>query len=189
MSVKFTPVSGAYLQDDNNPSGSTLSLSGSIENAIIDGNYCATALYFSVSHNWSLGVDLGSAKEVTEIILYDWNVAAPGIGWYGNADQIQIWKSDDNSNWTLVQDYHPVSRVGADDPGCVDYKMVCTLSTPAIARYWKMNAAQNGLCAGNGTWLYMAEIDIYGDVPESKQQTITSNADILGGGKSTNYII
>lgn len=185
MSVQFTPISGAYLQDDNNPSGSTLSLSGSIENAIIDGNYCATAFYLTAPHKWSAGVDLGSVKVVTEMILYDWFLNQAGIWGGGGYDHIQIWRSDDNSNWILVQDYHPPTRVVGSDPGCIDFKMVCTLSTPATARYWKMNASENGLCSAAGGWLYMAEIDIYGLVPEAKQQTILSDAHVVGPVQQT----
>lgn len=166
VETQFVPTFAYYKDPDNTPTSSTFTVSVP---AAIDGNLSVEAVAFSVNKD-SSGFDLGMAKTVTKLRRYDGNSASDNIYLGGGFDSLAVYYSNDNSTWTLLQNFNPVTRI---DTGIGNVHYVeLVLSVPTSARYWKMHASENAIAASNGDQLNLTEIQIYGFPPADEDSYI-----------------
>ncbi len=98
---EVTTVSGLYSDSDTNPTSITMP----IESELVDGVLWDEAVGgngITLTTNHSLGVDLGSPKEVTRIRFYlNLTDGYTGLSWRNDDNNWYIYSSNDNSSWTL----------------------------------------------------------------------------------------
>ena len=131
----YTPTGGLYAQPDTAPyTGTTLATPMA---GLYDADYTKIGgLYWQP--DFSFALDLGTAKPVAFLTVY-LEVSQGGAGgwWAGyEGNQMDVYKSDDNANWTLVQqnDGPTLSHINGDL--C---RAILTLPEPAPeARYFKV---------------------------------------------------
>ena len=157
---KFTPIKGLLLEPDTSPyTGTTLTEDANV----IDGNR-----FISVSGFWwvhySYGVELDAAEaslNVTRIECYGYVNVTP-TDWYdASHDSFKVYKSDDNSTWTHVEDFDGPSL---HDLGLNEWGTTLELTTPTAAKYWKVvyvDATTVAFLPG-GSSGNIGEVEIYG---------------------------
>lgn len=128
------PVEGLLLEPDTSPFTSICM--GHDHTTLFDGD-----LDSLVSGAWtslfSYGLDLGSAKEVTKLVVHLNESHGTAGGWtvVYDGNQMDIYKSSDRCNWTLVQLNDRPPLTGVDGAYC---KAELPLPAPTTARYWKV---------------------------------------------------
>ena len=167
--AELTPVYAISIQPDLSPLSSTLA----VDDGYIDGIY-NVRVHTHTWTGWSIGVDLGGDNySVTEIKLYDWIGIDPGSTWGSNDgtqdphDILIVYKSNDNSTWTLVETFNPASRASRCS--------TLTLSQSHTARYFKVRTPGN-YREPEGYEITMAEIEIFGAETETETKTFNSNS-------------
>ncbi len=154
---------GLYLDDDSaDPTSSTLLPSGSI----ISGSITEGVIYNGTT-NWSIGIDQGRAYNTSMVILIDDGSAGYGITFSGSGDSLTSYQSTDNSTWSLVQNYQPLTRVVAsgssvDNPNA---PMMILILGDFTQRYIKLHADNGPLKSVVGNTLWFSGIQTYQENP------------------------
>jgi len=169
---------GLKLEGDTSPTTSTLTTGIS---GMVDDDYATivTANYWNT--NYSYGIDLGSSQEVHFLYCYGVHSVQAGTDhWYSAGyDSVQVYKSDDNSSWTLIEvfDGPPVIEISS-----VITQFKCLFSTPQTARYFKIRNIDGYLSVGNsGASLRISEIEAYElDIVNLTGETIGLTFNITG---------
>ena len=164
---------GLYLANDSaDPTSSVLNSSGSL----ITGLATEGAIYNGTT-NWSIGIDQGHAYNVRMLSLIDTGSAGFGILTSGSGDSLEAYQSVDNSTWTLVDTYQPLSRVIASgsattiDPitrGSISSSvMTINILGDFTQRYIKLYASNGPLKSAEGDTLWISGILTYQEAPLS----------------------
>ncbi len=155
---------GLYLADDSaDPTSSTLLSSGSLLTGSI-----TNGVIYNNSTNYSVGIDQGKAYNTSMIILIDEGSAGYGISRSGSiGDSGTLYQSTDNSTWTLVQNYQPLTRVVAsgssvDNPNA---PMMITIACNTTQRYLKLYMDKGPLRSAEGKALYLSAMSTYQETP------------------------
>jgi hypothetical protein len=163
---KLTPVSGSYYANHFTP----WNISSALTNlaTLIDG----VTNVGSVTGLWytAIGIDLGSSKTVTKIINYDWSTTGTGL-WGPSFHTANIYKSDNGTTWTFVEQFPTVSRSGGGTGlvGTIEF----TLAAPATARYF-CRYYSDPLLTSAYVVVGASEIEAYGSTEEV---SVTFNSD------------
>ena len=135
VQVLYTVNDGLYAQPDTAPYTGTTLTTGIA--GLYDGDYTKLGgLYWQTA--FSFGIDLLTAKPVAFLTVY-LEVSQGGAGgwWAGyEGNQMDVYKSDDNANWTLVQQNDAPTLTHINGDLC---RAILTLPEPAPnARYLKV---------------------------------------------------
>lgn len=133
---------GLNLEPDTSPyTGTTLT----VNDTLIDGSkFVAAGSDYWYTH-YSYGVDLGVGMEVFKIHCSGLTASGTPTSWYSSGyDSFSVYKSDDNSTWTLVESFDgpPLIYLAAQA-----WTFELALATPATARYWKVVYTDSTTCA------------------------------------------
>jgi len=155
---------GLYLADDStNPLSSTLVT----KPGLVDLNYRTPVITGQRTLNESLGVDLGTPKAITELMLLDDGTAGTGINWSGSHDSALVYGSDDNLTWVKLRSYKPVDRELFS--GSI-YRSFFPLTSGSVIsesyRYFKVYADQGTLMSGDSNSLIYTEM-LTTQIPET----------------------
>lgn len=141
--VPYTTASGLSLNPDNTPASGTLGSSPTLT----DGNLHSGGNSFG--QYVSLGVALSGTSTVEALYVYD---TAPTTGGWSSAASklVELWSSDDNFNWTLIDelDLHHMGRS--------DGVTKLPLEPAVDGKFFKIrgvSATGNYLVGGGGAWL------------------------------------
>lgn len=141
---------GLHLTDDTtDPSGSTLNTLATL----VDEHYSTVAVSGSASSG-SIGIDLGKARAVSKLTLYDDGTAGAGITWSGSSDSLQGFRSADNSSWHWFEDFYVERELYSGSA----YQIECPFSTTQTYRYFKLYADSGYLKSAVGNYLGFTEI-------------------------------
>lgn len=162
---KLAASDGMYLLPDTAPyTGTTLNTGDAQSAKVVD----EVTDEWVVNNGWSTheawGVDLGSSKSVSKLRCYGTSAAGVTEAWYGaNYDSMKVLKSDDNANWTLVEQFDAPSILGSGSgtQNWVYWDLVFS-GGPQSARYWKVVCVDTNLAVSTGATLRPAEIEAYG---------------------------
>jgi len=144
---------GLYLADDSaDPTSSTLNSSA----ALVNLDYKTATITGTRGTNESIGVDLGQAKAITSLTLYDDTSAGAGICWSGSKDSCELYGSTDNSAWTLLRKYKPITRTlfsgSVDDTiSQIELTLVSGSVRAETYRYFKVYSNEGALVGFDGT--------------------------------------
>ncbi len=157
---QYTPNAGLYLEPDTSPYTGTTLLSDS---GLIDGNKWSgqAGNQYWLTH-YSYGVDLGSVKTVGSLQIHTSHAGtAPVFTYYSNYDTIDLYKSDDNSTWELVENYDAPPIIFAEG-----YHVTIELAFPAeTARYFKAVCTATGIAYGAGLSARVQEVEAFSALP------------------------
>lgn len=146
----YEPVEGLLLEPDTSPYTSVCM--NYPYDAMFDGDYEAVVSGWWTSIH-AYGLDLGAAEQVRKLTVYLVESHGTAGGWWPGyeGNQMDIYKSPDRCNWTLVQVNDAPTLSGVVGAFC---KAELTLPAPTIARYWKvLNSDPNELTSIEG-WSY-----------------------------------
>ena len=142
----ITTIDGLYITADGTPTSSTLTS----RPCLVDGEtYVDCLAYLSWATFASAGIDLGSAKTLAKIRFHG-HAQASSSQLYRyfatDADSIEVYKSDNNSSWTLVDQFTDMLIEGYYHPvfGYTWVYWTVTFSVPHTARYFKLSTATFG---------------------------------------------
>lgn len=159
--AQLTPSAGLYQEDDDTGARPETGSLGALA-AAIDGNLATEAVRPNVSGpKCSVGLDLGSAKVVTKLVLWD-NGDYGSTGIYGgpNYNASRLYYSTDGSAWTLHQTYAAGSLTRTAVGG--EFKIEFNVAAGPSARYWKLHHYLGALAGSNGAVLNITELQAYG---------------------------
>lgn len=133
-------MDGLYKSIDRYPETATLT---SLP-ALVDGLTCVGVNAYWTNYR-SLGIDLGGTGTIEWIQIHGRRAdETPPTSWYTNANQFSVYKSDNNIDWTLVQDYTMQAEdINHVSGSCAWFVLVFTEAH--TARYFKVVAT-----GGNG---------------------------------------
>jgi len=192
MSSKITPNAGLYSATLDPPPIALTGYSLGAKPSLIDGDKtteCGSWNGWNV-YQESYGLDLGSAQTVGSFIIYDDNGTSDPL----SSGQVVVLYGSDNDNWTqheILDHLSGLSRSGN--------ATICTLSTPATGRYWRIYIASALSVAV--TAIGIAEIEAYDLGITVDTTTLMSTAYVLpyttadptqftfNNGESTDYLI
>lgn len=152
----ITPTDGIWYSNTATPLTQVLNIGMT---GLINGNYVDP-----VGTNWnyhgSYGVDLGKEATINGLNIFCWCTFGDPTNWYtANHDSVEVYKSNDNANWTLVQRFdgppiffHATQRF--------DFRL--TFNSAQTARYFTVWNAESSsfLAASGGVVLRASEIEI-----------------------------
>lgn len=153
----LTPSAGIWLNGDFTPTTSTLT----DKPCLIDADK-STECTVKINGKISVGLNLGSSKTVTSIIIYFMVSSGTLISQWlsGDFDGFSIYTSNDNSSWTLRQEWdNPTLVVDAPTLAHVELE----LSTPVAAQYVKVWPKDNGWYCSGVDYLKVAELEAYAE--------------------------
>lgn len=175
-------VSGLYLEPDTSPyTGTTLSALAALVDSVLytpaSGNYWYV--------HYSYGIDLGSALTISKLTASGSCTVTP-TGYYAGHDSFKVFKSDDNSTWTLIEQFDaPTIIHSAANQWGIDF----VFSANQTARYFKIVYIDATTLAFNpgGASAKIGEIeytevaaDTYVTLTESLTVQVSLSADISG---------
>jgi len=166
---KLTPSKGLKLESDNTPLSSTLIEDAELIDSVLYTN--ATGLYWY--YHYSYGLDLGCAETVDSIICRAEMDYTP-TDWYSTShDSVMVYKSDDNSTWTEVEQFDAPPIIHMTDK---EFAFELEFATPQTARFFKVrNAESSGTLATSpdGHSLQVSEIEAYGTGGETQLEDVS----------------
>jgi len=155
---KLTPDKGLKLEPDNTP------LSGSMTE---DAELIDEILYVSATgaywyYHYCYGLDLGSSQTVDSIVCRATLSNAP-IDWYSSAhDSVTVYKSDDGSTWTEVEQFDGPPIIHA---AFMEMAFELEFASSQTARFFKVRNAESSSTLGTtpgGASILVSEIEAYG---------------------------
>lgn len=155
--IKLTPSLGLKLEPDSTPTSGSM-----VEDAeIIDETLytSATGLYWW--NGYSYGLDLGTVQVVASLICRCALAAYTPESWYGSSyDSVMVYKSDDGSSWTAVEQFDAPPFVHAASG---QLAFMLEFSVEQTARYFKVQAIATSTLAINpgGSSLQVSEVEAY----------------------------
>jgi len=164
---KLTPDKGLKLEPDNTP------LSGSMTE---DAELIDEILYVSATgaywyYHYCYGLDLGSPQTVDSIICRaTYGATHTPTSWYGTSwDSVMVYKSDDGSSWTEVEQFDGPPIIHKAD---MEVAFELEFASSQTARFFKVrNAESSSTLATNpgAASLMVSEIEAYGTGGEQTQ--------------------
>ena len=151
-------VEGLYLEPDTSPYTGTTLNSG--WDALFNGEWNETADEWWLSQ-YAYGIDLASPKLVSRITVgLIVSTGAAGGWWAGyEGNQMDVYKSDDNANWTLVGVFDAPDTSDHDEALC---KVVLDFGGNHTARYFKVvNSDPQQLTSAFGYAYGISEMQLY----------------------------
>lgn len=146
---------------------------------LVDGIKDVSVINSAYDHSGDggVGIDLGAMYLVARLIFYDYN--SPGTGMHYTTDQCRIYQSVNNTNWTLVEAFDPISR--ADGGSSTVGTITLDFTTPTTGRYFKMMQAGPGTAfyTSTGNFLRWSEVEAYGVVVPPEYTDILSDSRIV----------
>lgn len=148
----LTPSDGLYNASDTTPTSSTLSsLPGLINSDYTDD----PSSYWTGGKSY--GLDLGSAKSVTSLVVYSsiYGSGEMNASW----DDLEVYSSSDNSSWTLVD-----TLEGSVDCSVVQESDHCHFEVEfpeTSARYFKVYSPSGIAFGAGGTSAKVSELEAY----------------------------
>jgi|GEM_PF-6432113 len=108
--------------------------------------------------NRSVGIDLGGPGEIERIKIYAKRAdATEPTGWYTGFDSCTVYKSDNNSDWTLVEAFSLTDgMINPVSGSCAHFTL--EFATAHEARYFKVHAVSGLAWDPGGGSLYPCEI-------------------------------
>lgn len=150
MATKYAPDDGGFQSTATPLTGAlTLGFPALYDEDFLFEVGCACMPW---SQQCAFGLDLGSPKAVKTIIVYDNQENTVWLD--GNRDSMDVYKSDDNMNWTLVDHF--------DGPTRLAKQFTLELSLPHTARYFKVwNTEFQSLCVEGFQSIAITELEFY----------------------------
>jgi len=178
---EVTTISGLYSDSDTNPTSKTLSN----EPELVDGVLWEETAWtgsLTLTTNHSLGVDLGSPKEVTRIRFY---LNLPdnysGLSWrYHYTNNWYIYKSDDNVNWTLCYTMKEDSPPLEVQDNSWEFYSEFFFPVNQTARYFKLWCEEPMYVYATQSWYNIpscSEIKIFSEITNSYKTGISFPGD------------
>lgn len=142
---KITTIDGLYLEPDTSPYTSTTLSS---DPTLVDGNLWSGGSNIVFYEHYAYGLDLGSSKEVSLLKLYLTHACTDVDSYYAAGyDSMDVFKSDDNANWTFVESYDaPPIFFHEDYHIGIELEFISSVT----ARYFKVVSRDNNIAFGTG---------------------------------------
>ena len=139
-------ANGLYSENDPTPTSATLANRPCLVDGQGFGSNCGA--YIQTSDD-SAGVDIGSVQTIVGMAFTaHGNVGSSAVYRYfgTDTDSMEVYKSDNNSSWTLVEQFTDMLVESYSHPayGTTWIYWTVTFSTPQTARYFKMNTVTFG---------------------------------------------
>jgi hypothetical protein len=193
--VGITELKGWKSEPDSLPTSGAMLVE---EPLLVDANrYIQVDSYWL--NNYSYGVELGSAQELTKMKVYG-NTSAAFVtptGWVDNADTFYVWTSLNGINWTQ----YPITYVAPflhqatsnADGGQWGYSITLTNTSgaPVTASWIKVrykDTSGAALLTPSGDQIRIGEIELFGVNSSSSSSTSSSSSSSSVSSSSMSHL-
>lgn len=169
---KITPIAGLKLEWGDGSDGDTSPTSSTLISAeyLVDGDTGRPQSYQWI-HPESFGLDLGSSQAVDRLVCHCISENGGAFhAWNTDYDHFEVYKSDDNASWDLVEAFDSPTVVATDGD---KFAFELILSASQTARYFKVRFNEDYAvfyqCDGGafGQIALITEIEAYISVSQS----------------------
>jgi len=177
---EVTTVSGLFSDSDTSPTSITMPN----KPELVDGALWEETAWdndITLTTNHSIGVDLGTPKEITRIRFYlNIRDGYSGLTWRYGDNNWYVYKSNDNVNWTLcyvMEDGNPTLRV---QDNSWEFFSEFFFAVNQTARYFKLWCEEPMYVYTTQSWYNIptcSEIEVFSEIPNSYKTGISFPGD------------